>query len=131
MATTVTPKSLRERAPAFNTVSDTLVQGAIDEAVRWTSETQWGPSHFDDGVFYLACHILEEDAALSADGLKAGETGAALPPGPVQSEKILTWSVSYAVAEGGSFDDALATTAWGRRYIARRQLVCAAMDRRI
>lgn len=127
MATTVTPRTLKLRARPFSDLSDYVVQLAIDEAVRWMDEAQWGPSHYDDGVFYFSCHILEEDAKLNAT--VAGSSGDAVPAGPVQSEKILSWSISYAVAEGGAFDDALATTAWGRRFIARRQMIFS--DRRI
>jgi hypothetical protein len=119
MATTVTPDTIRTRAPSFNDLSDAAIQLAIDEAERWMNETEWGPSHYNDGVFYLSCHILEEDAALADTD---GEGGEALPAGPLVAEKILSWSVRYG--EGPSaFDDAMATTAWGRRYIARRDCI--------
>lgn len=126
MPTTVTPSTLKDRAPVFAEVEAASVQLAIDEAVRWTSETQWGPSHYDDGVFYLACHVLEETSQLNADGVQPGESGDRVAPGPIQRESILNWSASYAVSEGGVFDDAFATTAWGRMFIARRQLISAA-----
>lgn len=122
MPTTVVPNTIRTRAPAFAGEDDTTLQAAIDEAVRWINEPAWGASHFDDGVLYLACHILTEDALLKA-APDAASQGEAIPAGPLASEKILTWSASYAVSEGGVFADALATTAWGRRFLARRQLV--------
>lgn len=131
MATTVTPSTLKDRAPVFAEVNASAVQSAIDEATRWVSESQWGPSHYNDGVFYLACHILEESAQLNAEGVTPGTSGDRVAPGPVQSEKILTWSASYSVSEGGVFDDAFATTAWGRQFLARRQLIHAATLRTI
>lgn len=119
MATTVTPSTLKARATAFASFGDSVVQAAIDEATRWTSETEWGSSHYDDGIFYLACHILDEDAALNAAG--SGGGGSATPAGPMTSEKLLTWSASWATPD--EFNDALATTGWGRRYISARQRV--------
>lgn len=105
----------------FAPVRNVDCQAAIDEAVRWTSEPQWGASHFDDGIFYLACHILEESEALAAS--TPGQSGSAIAPGPVASERILSWSVTYATNSSGVWDDALATTPWGRRYIAARERV--------
>jgi hypothetical protein len=117
----VTPASLYRRARgAFDGVDEDCVQDAIDEACRYVSEIEWG-SRFDDGVFYLACHILAEAAqieAAAADG-GAAATGGAVPAGPISSESILSWRASYAVSEGGVFDDAFATTTWGRQYLAR------------
>ena len=131
MATTVTPCSLRLRAaPIFDQLGDDVIQPAIDEACTYLNEVAWG-SRFDDGVFYLACHILTELEMLkeaAADG-GAAATANAVPPGAVSSESILSWRASYAVSEGGVFDDALATTTWGRQYLARCQRVFA--DRRM
>ena len=118
MATTVTPGSIKARATAFVSLSDDVLQLAIDEAVRWISENNWGTSHYDDGVFYLACHIAEQMTSLAA--ASAGDTTDTLPAGPKDSESLMSWRVSYAVSEGGAFDDALATTSWGRMYLALR-----------
>lgn len=125
MATSITPKNLRERARgAFDSVDPAAIQQAIDEACRYVSEPNWG-SRFDDGVFYLACHILAEAAALeeAAESGGASATIGAVPSGPVLSERILSWSATYAGTEGGVFDDAFATTSWGRAYLARCNLV--------
>ena len=118
MSTAVTPRTLKARAEPFCSMTDARVQTAIDEAVRWLSEDNWGTSHFDDGVFYLACHILEEDAALNAT--TAGGAQGALP-GSVESERVLSWSVSYATPQ--AFVYGLPPTASGRRFLARRELV--------
>jgi len=121
MATTVTPENLNTRSRcAFDDVDPADIQTAIDEACRYISESNWG-SRFDDGVFYLACHILAELGALeeaARDGGAAATVGA-VPAGPVMAEKILGWSANYAVSEGGVFDDAFATTSWGRMFLAR------------
>lgn len=125
MATTVTPESLYAKSRGvFDSVDDACVQEAIDEAVRYVSEVDWG-CRYDDGIFYLACHILAEAASIevaASDG-GASATVGAIPAGPVMSEKILTWSASYSVSEGGVFDDAFATTTWGRQYLARSSRV--------
>ena len=121
MATSLTPSTLKDRARSFASLSDTVVQTAIDEAVRWINEAAWG-ARFDDGVYYFACHLLEEDAALNA--VDAGDGATALPAGPVTAERILSWSAEYATSKD-FVEDNLATTSWGRRFIARRKLVFA------
>ena len=121
MATSLTPATFRVRARGvFDSVEDEEIQLTIDEACRYVSEENWG-ERFDDGVFYMTAHILTELALLESaagDG-GAAASGNAVPAGPVSSESILQWRVSYAVSEGGAFDDALATTTWGRQYLAR------------
>ena len=122
MATTITPATLKARAPAFATVRNVTLQVYIDEAVRWVDDVAWGPSHYDDGVFYFACHVLTENAMLNLEGMTPAGSAGSVPAGPITQERILTWSASYATA-GAFEDDALSTTAWGRRFIARRDLV--------
>jgi len=126
MATTVTPGTLRTKAQgAFDSVDDEAIQLAIDEAGRYISAENWS-GRLDDGVFYLACHILAELATVAdaaADGGGAAATLGAVPAGPVSTEKILSWSATYSVSEGGVFDDALATTSWGRMFLARESRV--------
>jgi hypothetical protein len=122
LATSLTPNSLKDRARSFSSLSDAVVQAALDEAERWVNEEAWG-SKYDDGVFYFACHILEEDSALNA--VDAGDGVSVLPAGPVTREKILNWEAEYATAKDFVEDD-LATTSWGRRFISRRRLVFAA-----
>lgn len=125
MATSVTPATLRSRSRgAFDEVDEVAIQAAIDEACRYVSEVNWG-SRFDDGVFYLACHILTEIEAMreaAQDGGAAATLGA-VPAGPLTRESILDWSASYAVSGGGVFDDAFSTTVWGRQYLARCERV--------
>lgn len=123
MATTLTPSGLLTRARVFKSVADSEIQAAIDEAERWMCESNWGPSHYNDGVFYLAAHILAENEMLNSVETPA-ETGDAIAAGPLRSERILSWSASYESAS--DFDDAWATTAWGRRFIARRDCVFSA-----
>lgn len=121
----VTPDDLYTRSRgAFNTVDPDDVQLAIDEAERYVSQSNWG-ARADDGVFYLACHILAETAMIveAADDGGPAATGGAVPAGPVQTEKILSWSASYSVSEGGVFDDEFSTTTWGRQFIARASRV--------
>jgi len=125
MATSITPDVLYQRSRGvFDSVDSDCVQDAIDEAVRYVSEVNWG-DRYNDGVFYLACHILAESAMLEQAGSDGGpaSTGGAVPAGPVMSESILSWRTTYSVSEGGIFDDALATTTWGRQYLARSSRV--------
>ena len=120
MATTVTVDTLIARAPAFKAADEACIQFAIDEAVLYTNETNWG-AKFNNGVFYLACHILTESLAFAAAGLEGGVS--ALPAGGVTSEKIDEWAATYG-GLGNAFEgEALATTAWGRSYIARRKTI--------
>lgn len=125
MTTTITPDILFDRSrDVFSEVDEDCVQLAIDEAVRYVSEVNWG-GRYDDAIFYLACHILCEFAQLELAAVDGGtaSTGGAIPAGPVMAEKILSWSTSYAVSEGGVFDDAFATTSWGRMFLARESRV--------
>jgi hypothetical protein len=125
MATSITPDVLYQRSRGvFDSVDSDCVQNAIDEAVRYVSEVNWG-DRYDDGVFYLSCHILAESAMLEQAGTDGGPaaTGGAVPAGPVMSESILSWRTTYSVSEGGVFDDGLATTTWGRQYLARSNRV--------
>ena len=57
MATSLTPATFKARGPSFSAVDNAVVQSALDEAVRWLNELAWGGG-YDDGVFYLAAHIL-------------------------------------------------------------------------
>jgi len=122
MATSIDAQALKTRATVFAEVPDCDVNAAIDEAVRWVDDVAWGPSHYDDGVFYFACHVLTENAMLNLEGMTPAGSAGSVPAGPITQERILTWSASYATA-GAFEDDALSTTAWGRRFIARRDLV--------
>ena len=121
MATTITPAILKRRTRCiFTKVNKNEVQDAIDEAVRWLNEPNWGASHFDDGVLYLATHLLEELEGLRLAGLGGGTN--AVPAGAVESERLLSWSASYAINKAFE-DNALATTVWGRKFIAAQQRI--------
>jgi len=126
--TTITPKVLCRRSRGvFDSVDADDIQDAIDEACRNVSQKVFA-SRYDDGVFYFACHILSTLALMAASGSPEASVGA-VPPGPIQSEKILSWTGTYAVSEGGVFDDALATTSWGREFLRLQNTVCAQTHR--
>lgn len=48
---------LKGRFPEFCDAPDTLVAKVLEEACRRTNETVWG-DRFQDGVLYLAAHLL-------------------------------------------------------------------------
>lgn len=85
------------------------VQVFIDQAARRVNATQWG-SRADDGVSYLAAHLLY-----------SGNLGAGAPAGAVESERVGDIAVSYAVADLPATE--LASTSYGRRYLDLRSLV--------
>lgn len=106
----------------FADVDVPCVEDALAEAARWVGEKAWA-NLYEDGIVYFAAHLLTELAQLEAGAKTAGAQagGSAVPAGPVTQERILNWSASYATEAFSR--DALATTSWGRMYLARRQLV--------
>ncbi len=121
MATSITPAEMKTRCPAWVSESDSELQDAIDEAVRWLNEANWGTTQFDDGVFYLAAHIFTQ--FLAHKNAAATGQGGAVPPGAASSKRQLSWAVSYAVPPGGFSDADLASTSYGRTFLSRRSLI--------
>ena len=123
MATTVTPQILQARYRIFAGVEPDVLQASIDRAVNRINEAAFG-SRFDEAVALLPCHLHLEDELLNATEsfLEAPD---AIPAGPLMSEKILNWSASVAVSENGAWDDRLATTSFGRKFLALRKGVFA------
>lgn len=109
----VTATSLKDRFAVFDPLSDAVVEAAITEAELFVNETAWGDK-YDTGVLYRAAHILELDSA-----------GATAAPGPVSSEKLLSYSVSYDGTSMDAADSNLASTAYGRRFIEARSTIFA------
>ena len=119
---TVTPKTMKAKAsPLFDEVCDEDLQDAINTAVLLVSESNWG-ARYDDGVFFLASHFLTELESLKASGSIAASANA-VSSSAIRSEKIKSWSVTYADVSSSLSDDPLSTTSWGRMFIARRNLV--------
>lgn len=112
----VTASTFKARFTVFSSLSDAVVETALAEAGRRCSSSAFGTSELhDDAVGYLAGHILAQDAAMNAAGSPAASAGAG-DAGAVASKSAMGQSISYAVPEVFS-KSALATTAWGRRYL--------------
>jgi hypothetical protein len=109
----VTAAVLKARFSEFADTADELVEAALAEAELQVSRTAWGEARADAGVTYLAAHILKLDAQ-----------GGDAPPGPVTSERLMSWGATYAVPTSGSSEPE-ATTAYGRRFLALRRGVFA------
>jgi hypothetical protein len=113
----VTAAQLKARFSEFSATADELVDAAIAEAELQVSRTAWGEERADAGVLYLAGHILKLDAQ-----------GGDAPPGPITSERLMSWGATYAVPTTGSSEPE-AVTAYGRRFLALRRGVFGARFR--
>lgn len=122
MATTVTPSSFKSRfSPTFDCLTDNQVQAAIDQSVRWLNESCWGECRYDDAVTYLTGHWLTIDAQIQAAGSPAA-AATSTSTGAKKSEKLLTWSASWATP--GVFEsDPFGTTSFGQQFLSLRSLV--------
>lgn len=58
---TVSTSSFKDRFAQFANTDDDLVQLVLDEASSQVNRTVWG-SRADEGILYLAAHLLEIDA---------------------------------------------------------------------
>jgi hypothetical protein len=113
----VTASQLQTRFSEFASLDPGVVEAAIAEAELQVSRTAWGEERADAGVLYLAAHILKLDAQ-----------GGDAPPGPITSERLMSWGATYAVPTTGSSEPE-AVTAYGRRYLALRRGVFGARFR--
>src|SRR3990172_2719140 len=107
----VTSQQIKDTFDEFDSLSDTVIGLAIAQAARLVNETQWGTTRSDDGVLYLACHIL-----------KLLTEGDALAPSAVTSESVARVSTGYQQVGAGA-DSWLAGTAYGRHYLFLAGLV--------
>jgi hypothetical protein len=103
----VTPAELKAKLTEFSSTDDNTVQSALDEAERRTNRDAWGVKA-DDGVTYLAGHLLKAYALQSA-----------MQPAAVQSETVGPIERTFAVSLTSSANN-LNTTAWGRMYLELR-----------
>jgi hypothetical protein len=108
---TVLAASIKSRWSEFASLSDATVTAAIEEAGRRVSSTAWGDLA-DDGVRYLAAHILAQDLA-----------GSAAAPGPLVSRSLDGASANYAVKDAGSTETG--GTPYGRRFQELHSLIFA------
>ena len=123
MTTCYTPESFRSKlSPMFDGVCDEAIQEALDDAALFISESNWS-ARYCSGVLLLAAHWVTEFEMLINAGSVAASASAIR--GEISSEKIKSWSASYGNGNsGGVFDgDALATTSWGKAFIAKRNLI--------
>lgn len=107
---TVLAASIKSRWSEFASLEDATVTAAIEEAGRRVSSTAWGDLA-DDGVRYLAAHILAQDIA-----------GSAASPGPLVSRSLDGASATYAVA---GMATETGGTAYGRRFQELHALIFA------
>ncbi len=107
----VTINDIKTRLPEFAGTATATLTLALAEAERRINPTQWGVSKADDATVYLTGHLL-------ALGCKQGDS----PAGAVTSERVGDVQVSYALP-GAFSQSALASTAYGRRYLELLALI--------
>lgn len=126
MATLTVTTLLDKTGDLFSSVCKSDIQDAIDTAESMMSVSAWG-SLYDNGLFLLSCHFVVELQMLTQAG-NIHASANAINASPLKMEKIGEWQAAYGGSSNVSpFDgDPLATTSWGRAYIARRDSIFAA-----
>lgn len=113
----VTPADFKAIATQYSSETDDTINGVINRAERRVNRTAWGDEKADEGVIYLAAHLLTQD--------KEQDEAA---PGPETQQSSGNARRAYQVPPPfAKYPEA--STAWGRRYLELRQTVFA--DRRI
>lgn len=108
--------------------SQATVERFLGYAEDRVARDVWG-SKADQGVIYLAAHLLTEDHILNSTPIVSptSASGAGYA-GAITSESMGPLSRSFGAGTGlaassgaGAFnDEALATTGWGKRFVALR-----------
>lgn len=121
-------------AVGSNPTTPERVQRFLDAAERRVARDLWGDKG-DDGVLYLAAHLLAEDVIANSVQLVDVTGPAGGYAGVITSESLGPISRSYGAKAGSSFTDAaggnafadepLATTVWGKRFVALRREIMA------
>lgn len=110
-----TPTDLKARYPEFKQADET-VGLVISEAALEVAQSAWG-KFYASGVLALAAHMLSIET-------RRGGTGAGAMPGPVTGKKAGEIQFNYAAPPVNSMDEAaLASTAYGQRYLHLRKLI--------
>jgi hypothetical protein len=97
--------------PELETVDDSALQTALEEAALFVDVTIWSAQDVTAGIFYLAAHFVFTAQSVSQTG---GQT--------VSSERIGEIAVTYAVAASGSGSRAaypsLSNSSYGLMYLS-------------
>ena len=113
--TAPTPADLKARFPAFAAVSDSVIQGALDEAALQVDETWVDEPNYRLGILLLAAHILTLDgqgAGAESEAAAAGASGfKRMRSGQLELERFT------AADAGGGDEGVVATTSYGRRFL--------------
>ncbi|WP_343711904.1 DUF4054 domain-containing protein [Inquilinus sp.] len=109
-----TPADLKARFPAFAAVSDSVVQGALDEAALQVDETWVSEADFRLGRLLLAAHIL------TLDGLGTGAEAEAAAAGAMGFKRMKSGRLElerFSAADAGGDGSVLGSTSYGRRFL--------------
>lgn len=115
-----TAAEIKTRFPIFADVSDPLIEAMIVEANRHVDRS-WLEGDYKTAIQYLTAHMLLSEGLVTT-GVTAGSF---VPGGFIKSESLGDASRTYAnigEGSGSSGSDAeLATTVYGRRFMALRR----------
>lgn len=120
-----TAAEFKARHGKFTAVADALVTAMLTDASRSVT-TSWIEADYQDGIMYLAAHLMVEEGALNAASSPSSTTG------PVQEIKAGDVTVKFDQT-GSRYDGELGktygSTVYGRRYLelARRNGASAAV----
>lgn len=115
--TAPTVAEFKARFPAFQAVSDTVVQGALDEGALRADETWVSEADYRLGIMLYAAHVLTLDGHGTGAEAEAGAAGTL----SLTSFKSGTFSFtkSSGASSGGSANafGTLGMTTYGQRYL--------------
>ena len=110
-----TAATFKARHARFATVADATVDLYLAEAGRSVDDSVWAATDYDDGVMYLAAHLMWTEGALDPTGPAQGTAGT------VKRQKAGEVEIEYHPAPGGDpmnrLDGLYQSTIWGRRYL--------------
>lgn len=107
---TVTPSSIKNRFPEFDSTEDARIQLFIDDAEIILNESYWG-TKYDLGVSYYVAHKL----TLAIRSENGNEDGA----GVISGKAVEGVSISYATPTINSATDSdFMSTSYGIQYLS-------------
>lgn len=109
-----TAEEFKARHPRFSAVGDPTVTLYLTEAGRTVDEDCWRAEDYQDGIMYLAAHLMIEEGAVNPTGPSAGTSGA------IKKAKAGAVEVEYQPQQMGGDTSRLwatyGTTIYGKRY---------------
>jgi len=113
-----TAAELKDRYPAFDAVSDTLIDAVIVDAARNVDES-WIEADYQPAIMALAAHMLVDEGATGRNVEVAGA---------ITSSKLGDAQDSYSGLTSSQSAGEFSSTSYGRKFMQLRALNCQAVQ---